>query len=167
MYPVRWESLTSGKSGCAPACAKEWRAAVCEKPRIKCGDCSQRLLIPLPDSVIYDHLAGKQTVGVYPLLDDDTCHFLAVDFDEAEWQQDVLVFMQFGCVSGAGNLVLGAGRSRMGVCRRTVSRSRCASPGHCQHQPDLRALRAAQAGVLRPLVSQTEHHAQRRLWRPD
>jgi superfamily II DNA or RNA helicase len=94
VYPVRWEGKTSGKSGYAPACANEWRAGVCEKPRIKCGDCSHRLLVPLSDSVIYDHLAGKQTVGVYPLLEDDTCHFLAVDFDEADWQQDAQAFMQ-------------------------------------------------------------------------
>ena len=94
VYPVRWESKTSGKSGYAPACGNEWRAGVCEKPRIKCGDCNQRLLLPLSDAVIYDHLAGKQTVGVYPLLEDDTCHFLAVDFDEAEWRQDALAFLQ-------------------------------------------------------------------------
>ena len=99
VYPVRWEGKTLGKSGYAPACANEWRAGVCEKPRIKCGDCSHRLLVPLTDSVIYDHLAGKHTVGVYPLLEDDTCHFLAVDFDEAEseeggWQQDAQAFMQ-------------------------------------------------------------------------
>jgi superfamily II DNA or RNA helicase len=94
VYPVRWEGKTSGKSGYAPACANEWRGGVCEKPRIKCGDCSHRLLVPLSDSVIYDHLAGKQTVGVYPLLEDDTCHFLAVDFDEADWQQDAQAFMQ-------------------------------------------------------------------------
>ena len=98
VYPVRWEGKTSGKSGYAPACANEWRAGVCEKPRIKCGDCGHRLLVPLSDTVIYGHLAGKQTVGVYPLLEDDTCHFLAVDFDEAEseaggWQQDAQAFM--------------------------------------------------------------------------
>ena len=94
VYPVRWAGKISGKSGYAPACANEWRADVCEKPRIKCGDCSHRLLVPLSDSVIYDHLAGKQTVGVYPLLEDDTCHLLAVDFDEADWQQDAQAFMQ-------------------------------------------------------------------------
>jgi superfamily II DNA or RNA helicase len=93
IYPVRWESKTSGKSGYAPACANEWRAGVCEKPRIKCSDCGHRLLVPLTDAVIYDHLAGKQTVGVYPLLEDDTCYFLAVDFDEADWQQDAQAFM--------------------------------------------------------------------------
>ena len=94
VYPVRWEGKTSGKSGYTPACANEWRAGVCEKPRIKCGDCSNRMLIPLSDAVIYDHLAGEHTVGVYPLLEDDSCYFLAVDFDEAEWKDDALAFRQ-------------------------------------------------------------------------
>ncbi len=94
VYPIRWEGKTSGKSGYAPACANEWRAGVCEKPRIKCSDCSNRLLIPLSDAVIYDHLAGEHTVGVYPLLEDDTCYFLAVDFDEADWRDDARAFMQ-------------------------------------------------------------------------
>lgn len=92
VYPVRWESKTSGKAGYAPACANEWRAGVCEKPRIKCTDCDKRLLIPLSDSVIYAHLAGKCTIGVYPLLADDSCHFLAVDFDQAEWKEDALAY---------------------------------------------------------------------------
>ena len=94
VYPVRWQSKTTGKSGYAPACANEWRAGVCEKPRIKCGDCSNRLLIPLSDAVIYNHLAGEHTVGVYPLMEDDSCYFLAVDFDEAEWRDDARAFMQ-------------------------------------------------------------------------
>lgn len=94
VYPIRWESKTSGKSGYAPACANEWRAGVCEKPRIKCANCSNRLLIPLSDEVIYDHLAGEHTVGVYPLLENDTCHFLAIDFDEAEWRDDARAFMR-------------------------------------------------------------------------
>lgn len=94
VYPVRWEGKTSGKSGYAPACANEWRAGVCEKPRIKCSNCSNRLLIPLSDAVIYDHLAGEHTVGVYPLLEGDTCYFLAADFDEADWREDARAFMQ-------------------------------------------------------------------------
>lgn len=94
VYPIRWEGKISAKSGYSPACANEWRAGVCEKPRIKCGDCGSRLLIPLSDAVLYDHLAGKHTVGVYPLLEDDTCHFLAIDFDEAEWKEDARAFVQ-------------------------------------------------------------------------
>ncbi|MGH8050249.1 MAG: TOTE conflict system archaeo-eukaryotic primase domain-containing protein [Arenimonas sp.] len=94
VYPIRWESKTTGKSGYAPACANEWRAGVCEKPRIKCSDCGNRLLIPLSDSVVYGHLSGVHTVGIYPLLEDDSCYFLAVDFDEAEWREDALAFVQ-------------------------------------------------------------------------
>ena len=94
VYPVRWESKTTGKTGYSPACGNEWLAGVCEKPRIKCGDCAKRLLIPLSDAVIYDHLAGEHTVGVYPLLEDDSCYFLAVDFDEAEWRDDARAFIQ-------------------------------------------------------------------------
>jgi hypothetical protein len=93
VFPVRWESKTTGKSGYAPACANEWRPGVCEKPRIKCGDCGNRLLVSLSDTVIYNHLAGGHTVGVYPLLEDDSSHFLAVDFDEAEWRDDARAFM--------------------------------------------------------------------------
>lgn len=94
VYPIRWESKTTGKSGYTPACGNEWLAGVCEKPRIKCGECENRLLIALSDTIIYEHLTGKHTVGVYPLLTDDTCHFLAVDFDDAEWQEDAMAFYQ-------------------------------------------------------------------------
>ncbi|WP_322789098.1 TOTE conflict system archaeo-eukaryotic primase domain-containing protein [Thiohalocapsa halophila] len=94
VFPIRWESKTSGKSGYAPACANEWRSGVCDKPRIKCADCAHRVLIPLTDTVVYDHLAGKHTIGIYPLLEDDTCHFLAVDFDKADWRADARAFAQ-------------------------------------------------------------------------
>jgi superfamily II DNA or RNA helicase len=94
VYPVRWDSKSSGKSGYAPACANEWRAGICEKPRVKCADCGHRSLLPVVDDVIYEHLAGKHTVGVYPLLSDDCCYFLAVDFDESEWREDARAFVQ-------------------------------------------------------------------------
>lgn len=94
IYPVRWESKSTGNTGYSPACANEWRPGICEKPRIKCSDCPHRQFISLTDSVVYDHLAGKQTIGVYPLLPDDTCHFLAVDFDEAKWRDDASAFVQ-------------------------------------------------------------------------
>lgn len=91
VYPVRWASK-AGKTGYSPACANEWRVGVCEKPRIKCADCDRRLLVPLTDQTIYDHLSGRHTVGVYPLLADDSCHFLAVDFDDADWRSDTRAF---------------------------------------------------------------------------
>lgn len=92
VYSQRWKSA-KGTSGYSPACSNEWKPGICHKPRIKCGDCNQRLLLPMTDQVIYDHLTGKQTIGVYPLLTDDSCYFLAVDFDESDWREDASAFM--------------------------------------------------------------------------
>ena len=92
VYPIRWESKTTGMTGYTPACGNEWLVGVCEKPRIKCGECNNRLLIPLTDAIVYKHHTGKRTLGVYPLLSDDSCHFLAADFDDAQWQEDAKAF---------------------------------------------------------------------------
>ena len=94
VYPIRWESQKTGKVGYSPVCVNEWRAGICDKPRVKCSNCSHQLLKPLTDVIVFDHLAGKHTIGVYPLLTDDTCHFLAADFDEAEWREDACAFVQ-------------------------------------------------------------------------
>ena len=99
VYPVRWESK-AGKTGYSPACANEWHVGICEKPRIKCSDCGHRKLIPVSDQTLFDHLAGKHTVGTYPLLTDDTCNFVAVDFDDAEWRDDVKAFASSCCELG-------------------------------------------------------------------
>ena len=92
VFPQRWESQ-KGASGYSPVCDNEWRPGVCDKPKIKCGVCPYRQLRPLTDQAIYDHLTGKKTLGVYPLLPDDTCHFLAMDFDEEQWQEDARAVM--------------------------------------------------------------------------
>ncbi|MEW5932349.1 MAG: DEAD/DEAH box helicase family protein [Bacillota bacterium] len=93
VYAVRWESR-GGRSGYSPACRWEWNRAYCGKPQVKCAECEHRELLPLTDDVIRDHLAGRRTVGVYPLLPDETCWFLAVDFDKASWLEDVAAFLR-------------------------------------------------------------------------
>lgn len=94
VYPVRWEGQQSGKVGYSPVCANEWRRGVCEKPRIKCSDCSHSLYVPVTDHVIESHLRGNITAGVYPLLVDDRCHFLAIDFDDDDWREDARAVLQ-------------------------------------------------------------------------
>jgi hypothetical protein len=66
---------------------------VCEKPRIKCGECPNQAFVPVDDQVILDHLQGRHVIGVYPLLEDDTCCFLAADFDGPSWTHDVAAFV--------------------------------------------------------------------------
>jgi hypothetical protein len=51
-------------------------------------------LLPLTDEVIFQHLSGKITVGVYPLLADETCWLLAADFDGESWNLDAQAFVE-------------------------------------------------------------------------
>src|SRR5215207_2369765 len=77
VYPRRFESRKTGKTGYAPACANEWVRGVCEKPRIKCAECPNRRFLPVTDDVIRWHLSGCDAAGqpfvagVYPLLQDE------------------------------------------------------------------------------------------------
>lgn len=91
-FAVRWQGQ-GGRSGYAPACGHEWDRALCGKPKTKCAECTNRALLPITDEVIRDHLTGRHTIGVYPLLPNETCRFLALDFDKAEWRRDVSAFI--------------------------------------------------------------------------
>lgn len=102
VYARRFESAKTGKSGYQPVCANEWIPGVCEKPRIKCANCNHRQFQPFSEEVIRHHLMGKEpsergtrpfVAGVYPLLPDETCWFLAVDFDKEQWEQDAAAFL--------------------------------------------------------------------------
>jgi hypothetical protein len=97
IYPRRFESRKTGRAGYAPACGNEWVRGVCEKPRIKCADCPNRRFLQITDEVIGWHLSalGRDFVmGVYSMLLDETCFFLAVDFDRESWRQDAAVFLE-------------------------------------------------------------------------
>jgi hypothetical protein len=92
VYAVGWEG-TNGKSGYSPAGAMDWRAihAAMAEDRKKVAR-NTRMLQPLTDKEIHNHLIGKLTIGIYPLLPDETCWFLAVDFDKKFWVADAAAF---------------------------------------------------------------------------
>jgi len=103
VYPRRFESKRSGKSGYQPVCRNEWIRPLCKKPKIKCGECDNLHFEPLTDEVIRNHLTGKDpndryqrefVIGVYPMLNDETCWFLAVDFDKETWFEDAGVYLK-------------------------------------------------------------------------
>jgi hypothetical protein len=93
VYPIRWENRTTERSGYAPACANEWRRGICEKPRVKCSACPNQAFLPVDDVAVERHLRGTDpngapfVMGVYPMLADNACSFLAADFDEGDWRR--------------------------------------------------------------------------------
>jgi superfamily II DNA or RNA helicase/very-short-patch-repair endonuclease len=99
VYPRRFESRT-GKTGYQPVCANEWVRGVCEKPRIKCSDCPNQRFLPVTDEAMRWHLSGKDNegknfvMGIYPMLEDESCFILAADFDKEGWREDAKAFLE-------------------------------------------------------------------------
>lgn len=93
VFAIRWVGKDN-RSGYSPACYNDWKQEVCGKyKKIPCASCENRKLIPLDDKQIYRHLSGEIIIGIYPLFEDDTCSFLAIDFDKKEWRDDVMALI--------------------------------------------------------------------------
>ena len=102
VFARRWLSPTTGKSGYQPVCAREWNREFCDKKKFKCAECPNREFQPLGYDDIYRHLEGKDShgrdvVGVYAILPDNTCRFLCCDFDDKScehgYQKDVMAYV--------------------------------------------------------------------------
>ena len=100
VYPKMWENQKKGTKGYSPACDNEWQRDVCEKPRVKCSECRNQAFRPLDETAATEHLLGHITIGTYAIREDDACTFLACDFDEASWVDDVTVYRRAGMEVG-------------------------------------------------------------------
>ena len=100
VYPRRFESRKTGKSGYQPACANEWARGLCDKRTVKCIECPNRRFLAITDETVHQHLSGHDetkrdfVMGLYPMLRDETCYFLAADFDKESWRTDVHAVME-------------------------------------------------------------------------
>ena len=122
VFPRRFENSKTGKSGYAPVCRNEWQAGICQKPKVACQECNFRAFTQVNDEIIRNHLMGIDpnersgrdfTLGVYPLLADESCWFLAADFDKSTWTEDAKAFLET-CASYQVPAVLERSRSGNG-----------------------------------------------------
>lgn len=94
VYPTRFVSKKTGRFGYAPACGNKFVPGVCELPKIRCGECPNQAFHAVEDQSVLNHLQGRHVMGVYPLLEDDTCWLLAADFDKSCWKEDIASFVE-------------------------------------------------------------------------
>ena len=177
VYPRRFESRKTGKSGYAPACANEWVRGICEKPRIKCAECPNRRFLPVTDDVIRWHLSGcddagqRFVAGVYPMLLDETCFFLAVDFDKGGWLEDSTAFIEtcrrMDVPAGARAVTLWPRRSRLAVVRRGRACGTRAKGRLLHPDGDDGATAGHRLRLVRPILPESGHVAPRRIRQSD
>lgn len=114
VYPRFWENRAKGTRGYSPACDNEWVRGVCEKPphgRVRCSECPNQAFPPLDESAVRADLDGRAVIGTYAIREDDTCVFLACDFDGSSWREDAFLYRKTAAELGVEALVE---RSRSG-----------------------------------------------------
>jgi hypothetical protein len=94
VYARRWENRKKETSGYSPYCINEWKRGLCAKPKVKCAACGHKAYASFDEKAVEEHLRGNIVAGVYPMLPDETCRFLAIDLDEEEWRKDVAALRQ-------------------------------------------------------------------------
>ncbi len=81
-FAIRWEE--NGKGRYTPAYQLNWdefRLYKAKGGTLK--DFKNKKYAPLTDERIINHLAGKEIIGIYPPLPDNSSWFIAADFDQS------------------------------------------------------------------------------------
>ncbi|WP_163325539.1 DEAD/DEAH box helicase [Draconibacterium mangrovi] len=89
IYAVRWEK--DGRSGYIPAYKVDWTDY--NRHKAQGGtfkNYKNKEYLPFDNSAIESHFSGKETCGIYPLLEDNTSFFIVVDFDKQNWKETIL-----------------------------------------------------------------------------
>lgn len=99
-----------------PACTNEWKNGVCNKTMgKKCKTCQYRENKPISKETIYKHMYGNYPIGIYPLLENDTCFFLSLDFDDKDSKKDIKSdVLAFASVCDKYEVPIAIERSRSG-----------------------------------------------------
>ncbi|MGX7163621.1 TOTE conflict system archaeo-eukaryotic primase domain-containing protein [Enterococcus massiliensis] len=97
VFAKRWGN---GK-GYSPYCRLEWsknpRCPKNDNPKYKCIECPIRQFVPYDDETINKHImndARNNFYGIYPLLEDDTSHFVVIDFDKGHAEEEAKSFVE-------------------------------------------------------------------------
>lgn len=99
-----------------PACANEWKNGLCNKTMgKKCKNCQYRENKPISKETIYKHMFRSHPIGIYPLLENDTCFFLSLDFDDKDSKKDIKSdVLAFASVCDKYEVPIAIERSRSG-----------------------------------------------------
>ncbi len=64
VYPKRWVNTKKGTKGYSPACSNEWVRGVCDKKKVKCGECPNQAFIPVTEKTFHDQFKGRHEIAL-------------------------------------------------------------------------------------------------------
>ena len=87
VYSQRFQNRKTGKSGYQPACGNQWLRGICEKPKIRCMDCTNSRFLPVSDEVVRWHLSGKDPTGTHFVM--GIAKQVDLFSQEEQWKQEL------------------------------------------------------------------------------
>ncbi len=105
IFPRLWKNAQTGRQGYSPVCEPVWEDGRRLRPTEVFRKYGASRFHPLDQKVIEGHLRGEQTIGTYAIRHDDSCIFLAADFDGEGWKSDVLAYRDAAASMGADCMV--------------------------------------------------------------
>ena len=117
VYPyLSIDKRDTNKKYYVPACTNEWKKGICNKTMGKpCRNCQYRENKPLTLDAIKNHMYNDKTIGVYPMLEDETCYFLAFDFDDKKSELNIKEdALAFASICDQYEIPIGIEKSRSG-----------------------------------------------------
>lgn len=92
-FAIRWEK--GNKSGYMPSYQFDpYHYRIHKAQGGTLANYQDKTLQPLTDAQIKRHLSGEQLIGIYPLLLNNTSHFITADFDGDSWLEETRKFIQ-------------------------------------------------------------------------
>ena len=99
IFALRWEK--GNKNGYMPAVIIDpYRLRIHRIHGGSYNDYKDKEYRTLTETEIDKHLQGKQFIGIYPLLKDNTSWFIAADFDEENWADQCSFFIKICAENG-------------------------------------------------------------------
>lgn len=94
VYAIKYFSKKRNIYGWNPSC-KNAMTQCCPHSHSqsqKCTECKYFFRMPLTEAIVERHMGDSkfEGIGLYPLQDDNTCYFVAIDFDENDWFEEIL-----------------------------------------------------------------------------
>lgn len=92
IYAVKYFDKKKNKKKYTPVCQNSF-SINCDRTMYRaCKGCPNKVYNGIAINNLLEHFKGKKSYGIYPMLDDDECFFLAVDFDDGNFFDSAISF---------------------------------------------------------------------------
>ena len=101
---AEYYETTTGKKGYSIVCKNKFKL-VCQIKTTGCKECKFKEYLKYDKYSLAEHFKGSKDYGIYPMLEDNTCYFLVLDFDGKDYTLDTEIMYQVNKTSSKSKVL--------------------------------------------------------------